>query len=105
MLAIRDAGVTLGNYRLTGATLYCTVEPCLMCMSAAIHARIERLVFGATDPKVGASSVLDGLRSGGASLNHRFEITSGVLADESGAKLRGFFRERRTRETADDSSD
>ena len=105
ILAIRDAGARLGNYRLTGATLYCTVEPCLMCMSAAVHARIGRLVFGATDPKVGASSRLDGLRSGGALLNHRFEVTAGVLADESSAKLHGFFRERRASGTADDSSD
>jgi len=85
ILALREAGATLGNYRLAGATLYCTVEPCLMCMGAALHARIERLVFGAADPKVGAASLLELLRPGGASFNHRFEITGGVLADESSA--------------------
>jgi tRNA(adenine34) deaminase len=95
VLALREAGAAIGNYRLAGATLYCTVEPCLMCLTAALHARIDRLVFGAADPKVGAVSRLDELRAGGASLNHRFAVTAGVLADESSAKLRTFFQARR----------
>ena len=94
LLALREAGECIGNYRLVGATLYATLEPCAMCAGAMIHARIERLVYGATDPKSGAAgSVFD--LTGGEVLNHRIEVTAGVLADECGQLLRDFFRARR----------
>jgi tRNA(adenine34) deaminase len=95
VLALREAARHTGNYRLTGATLYCTVEPCLMCLGAAVHARIGRLVYGASDPKVGAVGALEELTREGALLNHRFETTGGVLAEEASALLRRFFRDRR----------
>lgn len=95
ILALRDAATRVGNYRLSGATLYSTVEPCLMCLGAALHARIGRLVFGATDPKVGATGNLEALRLGGAGLNHRFESVGGVLEAESSGLIKRFFRERR----------
>ena len=95
VLALREAAARVGNYRLTGATLYCTVEPCLMCLGAMLHARIGRLVYGAADPKVGATRVLAALDGLGAELNHGFEIREGVLADEASALLLDFFRERR----------
>jgi len=94
VLALRRAARSIRNHRLTGATLYVTLEPCLMCCGAAVHARVARLVFGAADPKVGAISSLFG-RGGPAGLNHRFDITGGVGADESAEILRGFFRARR----------
>ena len=93
--ALREAARRLENYRLTGATLYCTVEPCIMCLGAALHARIGRLVYGATDPKVGAVAELDRMRDSGALFNHRFGCLGGVLADESSALLRRFFERRR----------
>lgn len=93
--ALRDAARTVGNYRLTGAELYCTVEPCLMCAGAMILARIGRLVWAAPDPKIGAVGQLDSMRSAGAVFNHRFDVRGGVLRDESAELLRGFFRERR----------
>jgi tRNA(adenine34) deaminase len=93
--ALRRAARALGNYRLTGATLYVTLEPCLMCLGAMVHARIGRLVCGAPDPKVGALSLLARRRLAG--LNHRFAITRGVLAAESSALLKDFFRRRRRR--------
>ena len=93
--AIRDASRKLENYRLTAATLYCTVEPCIMCLGAALHARIGRLVYGASDPKVGAVAVLDRMRDSGAVFNHRLECVGGVLARESSELLRGFFERRR----------
>jgi tRNA(adenine34) deaminase len=93
MLALRDAGRAAGNYRLTGGTLYVTVEPCLMCVGAVVHARLDRVVYGVPDPKGGAvRSVLD---VKGLALNHRFEAVEGVLAEECRALLQGFFRERR----------
>jgi len=95
ILALREAAARVGNYRLTGATLYCTVEPCLMCLGAMLHARIGRLVYGAADPKVGAARMLTALDGFGAELNHGFEIREGVLADEASALLLDFFRERR----------
>jgi tRNA(adenine34) deaminase len=92
--ALRAAARALGNYRLPGCTLYVTLEPCPMCAGAMVHARIARLVYGATDPRVGAAgSVFDLARS--EALNHRIEVTGGVLAEESRALLQGFFRERR----------
>ena len=91
--AIRRASRSTRNYRLTGATLYVTLEPCLMCLGAMVHARVTRLVYGASDPRVGATRLLRGRRFPG--LNHRVAVTGGVRADESAALLRQFFRERR----------
>jgi len=95
IVALRCAARRVNNYRLPGATLYCTVEPCLMCLGAALHARIDRLVYGAEDPKVRGTARLDAMRESGAQFNHRFEITAGVLAEEAGELLQGFFSERR----------
>ncbi len=105
IMALLDAGQRLTNYRLPGSTLYVTLEPCVMCSGAIMHARVSRLVYGARDPKTGAQgSVLDlfgelpGQRFGQvARLNHHCAVTSGVLADECGAMLSAFFAERRAR--------
>ncbi|RMH62506.1 MAG: tRNA adenosine(34) deaminase TadA [Zetaproteobacteria bacterium] len=94
MRAIRAACAALGNYRLNGATLYVTLEPCCMCAGAIIHARIGHLVYGARDPKTGAVASLYQLLSD-RRLNHRPTITEGVLADSCGAVLKAFFRQRR----------
>lgn len=92
--ALRVAAETLGNYRLLDTTLYVTLEPCAMCAGALVHARVKRLVFGAPDPKAGAAgSVFDIVRA--PALNHRLEVTSGVLADECGLLLKGFFAKKR----------
>lgn len=92
--ALRDAGQRLRNYRVTESTLYVTLEPCAMCAMALVHARVERVVYGAADPKTGAAgSVFDTLTS--ARHNHRVEVAGGLLADESAAMLREFFRVRR----------
>lgn len=97
IVALREAGRRLGNHRLPGATLYVTLEPCVMCAGAIIHARLARLVFAAADPKTGAAgSVFDTLLS--PRHNHRVELRSGVLAEEASALLRAFFRERRGRQ-------
>jgi tRNA(adenine34) deaminase len=94
VVALRDAAQRVGNYRLTGATLYVTLEPCLMCAGAMVHARIGRLVFGAADPKRGAvNSTLHAFETQG--LNHRIEVTGGVLEAECAARLQAFFRARR----------
>ena len=94
IVAIREAASVLGNYRLNGCTLYVTLEPCSMCAGAMIHARLDRLVFAATDPKAGAAgSVLSVLNH--QRLNHQMNVESGLLADEAGELLRSFFRERR----------
>lgn len=93
VLALRDAGRAAGNYRLTGGTLYVTVEPCLMCVGAIVHARISRVVYGVCDPKGGA--VRSVLEVGRLPLNHRFEAVEGVLGEECRALLQAFFRERR----------
>jgi len=94
MLALRTAAKALGNYRLTGTTLYVTLEPCVMCAGAIVHARVQRLVFGAPDPKAGAvNAVYDVIAN--PRLNHRVEWTGGVLQDECGQVLRDFFRARR----------
>jgi tRNA(adenine34) deaminase len=94
ILAIRAAAETLGNYRLTGATLYTTVEPCVMCCGAIVHARVARLVYGAADPKAGGVASLYRLLDD-ARLNHRVAVTAGVRAEECGALLTTFFRDRR----------
>ena len=94
VLALRDAGLKTGNYRLTGATLYVTVEPCPMCCWAALHARLARVVYGAADPKAGAVESLHRLLDD-PRLNHRVAATGGVLAGESAALLREFFDTKR----------
>ena len=95
IVALRDAGAARGNYRLPGATLYVTVEPCTMCAGALVHARIERLVFGAPEPKAGAvvsrARVLDN-----PAHNHRVAVSGGVMAAECGALMRAFFEARRS---------
>ena len=94
VVAMREAGRRVGNHRLVGCTLYVTLEPCAMCAMALMHARFKRVVFGAFDPKTGASgSVVD--LFGNAQLNHHTEVRGGVLADECGGLLREFFAERR----------
>ena len=114
MMALRDAAQRLGNYRLAGCGLFVTLEPCLMCAGAIMHARIARVVYGASDPKTGAcGSVLDvfgdlplsptplpqGVR-GVIRLNHHAEVTGGVLAEECGALLSNFFAMRRAQQKA-----
>jgi tRNA(Arg) A34 adenosine deaminase TadA len=92
--ALRAAGEKLANYRMIGATLYVTLEPCAMCAMALVHARIARVVYGATDPKTGAAgSVFDTLVS--ERHNHRIQVEGGLLADEASVMLREFFRSRR----------
>jgi tRNA(adenine34) deaminase len=94
ILALRRAAAAEGNYRLAGTTLYVTIEPCLMCAGALIHARVSRLVFGATDPKGGAVvSLYEVLQDG--RLNHRVEATGGVLREACSEILSRFFREKR----------
>jgi tRNA(adenine34) deaminase len=94
ILALRDAGQRLGNYRFPGATLYATLEPCVMCAGAIVHARLARVVFAAADPKTGAAgSVFDTLLSD--KHNHRVGVQGGLLADEAGDLLRTFFASRR----------
>lgn len=95
MLALRQGGELLGNYRQSGTTLVVTLEPCLMCLGAMVHARIARLVFGAADPKAGA--VISRLRGTELPwLNHRIEVVGGVMEKECGELLREFFQKRRT---------
>ena len=94
MIALREAARSAGNYRLSAATLYCTLEPCMMCAGAMIHARIARLVFGALDPKAGsAGSIYNVLTD--PRLNHRVDVLAGVRQTECAALLRDFFSSRR----------
>ncbi len=94
VLVLREAAERMGSWRLSGTTLYVTLEPCAMCAGAIVLARVPRVVYAAADPKAGAAgSVLDVL--GEPALNHRPEVVSGVLAEEAGELLRGFFRGRR----------
>ena len=93
ILALREAGRARGNYRIPGATLYATVEPCLMCVGAIVHARVQTVVYGVADPKGGAVRTL--LDPNALPLNHRFETVEGVLADECRQVLQEFFRSRR----------
>ena len=96
IMALRDAGQRLGNYRLAGCELFVTLEPCAMCSGAIMHARIARVVYGARDPKTGvAGSVLDLFAE--ARLNHHAAIEGGVLADECGRMLSSFFAARRSK--------
>jgi tRNA(adenine34) deaminase len=93
--ALRAAAAEIRNYRLTGSVLYVTVEPCVMCMGAALHARVGRLVYGCADPKGGAAGSLFDLASD-PRLNHRITIAAGVAEDECRALVQDFFRTRRT---------
>jgi tRNA(adenine34) deaminase len=96
IMALREAATRLGNYRLPGSTLYVTLEPCAMCAGAIMHARIDRVVFGARDPKTGAAgSVIDLFAE--SRLNHHTALTGGVLAEQCGSLLSGFFAARRGR--------
>lgn len=96
IMALRQAANTVGNYRLPGARLFVTLEPCVMCLGAMFHARLERIVYGASDPKTGACGSVLSLHAV-ASLNHHANVCGGLLADECGALLRQFFRERRNK--------
>lgn len=94
MVALREAGRRIGNYRLTGATLYVTIEPCQMCVGAMVHARIARVVYGAREPKAGA--IESAMRAHEhPSLNHRMTATGGVLETECRDLIQGFFADRR----------
>lgn len=94
IVALRQAGRAIGNYRLTGTTLYVTLEPCAMCAMALVHARVERVVYAAADPKTGAAgSVFDLL--GSDRHNHRVRIDAGLLGDIAGARLTAYFRRKR----------
>jgi tRNA(adenine34) deaminase len=96
ILALREAARALGRWRLTGCTLYATLEPCPMCAGALVHARVDRLVYAAADPRTGAcGSILDLVRD--PRLNHRLDVVSGVLQAEASELLKDFFRERRAR--------
>jgi tRNA(adenine34) deaminase len=94
VVAIREAAAATDNYRLTGATLYVTVEPCLMCVGAMVHARIETVVFGTTEPKAGALVSTQRAHEHPA-LNHRLAVIGGVLEDDCRAVLQEFFKDRR----------
>jgi tRNA(adenine34) deaminase len=94
MVALRQAAASIGNHRLLGCKLYVTLEPCAMCAGAMVHARLQRLIYGADDPKAGAvKSVMQVLNH--PRLNHRMEVTAGVLAEECGQVMKAFFRARR----------
>ncbi len=94
IVAIRAAAARAGNYRLTGSTLYVTVEPCLMCVGALVHARVGTLVFGALEPRTGA--IVSSVRAHESpGLNHTFDVVEGVLADECREIIQRFFKERR----------
>ena len=94
MLALRQAALSAENYRLPGTTLYVTLEPCIMCAGAMLHARVDRIVYGAADPKTGAAgSVLDVFSS--KQINHQTVVEGGMMAEECGQLLRNFFKERR----------
>jgi len=95
IVALREASRTIGNYRLTGACLYCTIEPCTMCAGAIIHARVARVVFGAADPKAGAAGSLYNILTD-PRLNHSVELIRGVCDSECAALLQEFFKVRRS---------
>lgn len=95
IMALRDAGSRRRNYRLPGTTLYVTLEPCPMCAGAIVHARVERVVYGASDPRTGAAGSVFDLLPSDSRFNHRTFAEGGVLADECAALLRDFFRARR----------
>ena len=94
IVALREAGIAMGNHRLAGCDLFVTIEPCTMCAGAMVHARIKRLIYGADDPKAGAvQSVMQVLNH--PNLNHRIEVRSGVLAGRTAELLQTFFKNRR----------
>ena len=93
IMALRSAGQWLHNYRMVGATLYVTLEPCLMCFGALLQARVARVVFGAPDPKVGVSQWMEAMQ--GANLNHRMVFEGGLLEEACREQLQAFFRRRR----------
>ncbi len=101
IMALRDAGLHQGNYRLSGSTLYVTLEPCPMCASAIIHARVGRVVFGAYDPKGGAAGSRFNLLPPDDRFNHRLDCVGGVMEQECGSMLRGFFQKRRNSSASD----
>jgi tRNA(adenine34) deaminase len=94
LIAVQEAARTLGRWRLTGVTVFVTLEPCAMCAGAMVLARIDRLVYAASDPKAGAAGSLMDL-TGDPRLNHRFPVERGLLAEDAGELLRSFFRARR----------
>lgn len=96
VMALRDAANRLGNYRLPGCTLYVTLEPCVMCTGAIMHARVARVVYGARDPKTGAAGSVVDLYDENR-LNHHADIVGGILAEECGALLSSFFAARRSK--------
>lgn len=97
IVAMRQAGQTMGNHRLVRCELFATIEPCAMCAGAMVHARLKRLVYGASDPKAGAAgSVLEVLNN--PRLNHRMEVQAGVLGEQCAELLQAFFRQRRERQ-------
>lgn len=95
IMALRDAGRRLGNYRFPGTTLYVTLEPCVMCAGAIVHARVQRVVYAAPDPKGGAAGSVFDLLPSDHRFNHKTHCQGGVMAEECGDMLRGFFRKRR----------
>ena len=96
ILALREAAKSLNNYRLLNTTLYVTLEPCAMCAMALIHARVERVVFGATDPKTGAAGSVYSIL-GTEELNHKIDVVKNVLAEECSEKLSQFFQQKRNK--------
>ena len=94
IIALREAALKLNNYRLVNCNLYVTLEPCLMCLGALVHARIRRLVYGADDPKSGAVKSHQELLNS-SMLNHNFEVTSGVMRDEASEQISNFFKKKR----------
>ena len=98
IVALRRAATSVSNYRLTGATLYSTIEPCAMCAGAIVHARIARLIYGASDPRAGAVETHFGICTTDF-LNHRVAVESGLLEDECRRMLQSFFRQKRVEET------
>ena len=95
IMALRDAGQRVGNYRLSGASLYVTLEPCPMCAGAIVHARVARVVFGASDPKGGAAGSVFDLLPSDQRFNHRTDAVGGICADQCGRLLSEFFRRKR----------
>ena len=94
ILALREAAIKINNYRLINTSLFVTIEPCMMCMGALVHARVKRIIYGATDPKWGAAGSLYNFAED-SRLNHRVEIINGVREDECRALMQAFFRAKR----------
>ena len=105
VIAMRAAAANIGNYRLPGAVLYSTLEPCTMCLGASVHARVARIVFGAPEPRAGAIDLLLKEAQPGKRFNHIPDVTSGCLATECGDRLIHFFRDRREAQSASSHGD